>query len=198
MSQECLRARAQRETLVGNLKSTVTRPIGVGLSLGCGRLSLTDQERVCYNLHTVHGQMRWVVGSCNRIWGVGFLSISCPLTPGIRLYGVEVVEAGDSTDSRKRQEIKGLPLTRWKQAGDVVQLVRTLLSHRHNDVSDLKISNLIQPTSVRPVTVSAIFPHFRKLVVRFLEVPDVLLLRDRSASRMANSFSSRTDRRTFQ
>ena len=67
-------------------------------------------------------------------------------------------------------------------------MVRTLLSHRHNDVSDLKISNLIQPTSVRPVTVSAIFPHFRKLVVRFLEVPDVLLLRDRSASRMANSF----------
>ncbi len=129
MSQECLRARAQRETLVGNLKSTVTRPIGVGLSLGCGRLSLTDQERVCYNLHTVHGQMRWVVGSCNRIWGVGFLSISCPLTPGIRLYGVEVVEAGDSTDSRKRQEIKGLPLTRWKQAGDVVQLVRTLPWH---------------------------------------------------------------------
>jgi hypothetical protein len=59
------------------------------------------------------------------------------------------------------------------QPGDVVQLVRTLLSHRHNDVSDLEISNLVQPTSVRPVTVSAISPHFRKLVVRFVEVPDV-------------------------
>jgi len=58
-------------------------------------------------------------------------------------------------------------------SGDVVQLVRTLLSHRHNDVSDLKISNLVQPTSVRPVTVSAISLHFRKLVVRFLEVPDL-------------------------
>jgi hypothetical protein len=66
--------------------------------------------------------------------------------------------------------------------------LRTLLSHRRTDVSDLKISNLVQPTSVRPVTVSAISLHFRKLVVRFLEVPDVFLLRDRSASRMANSF----------
>ena len=85
-----------------------------------------------------------------------------------------------------------------RNVGDVVQLVRTLPSHRHNDVSDLKISNLVQPTSVRPVTVSAISLHFRKLVVRFLEVPDVFLLRDRSASRMANSISSRTDRRTFR
>jgi hypothetical protein len=66
--------------------------------------------------------------------------------------------------------------------------VRTLLSHRHNDVSDSKISRLAQTTSVRPVTVSAISLHFRKLVVRSLEVPDVFLLRDRSASRMANSF----------
>ena len=73
-------------------------------------------------------------------------------------------------------------------AGDVVQLVRTLLCHRHNDVSDLQISNLLQATSVRPVTVSAISLHFRRLVVRFLEVPEVFLLRDRSASRMANSF----------
>jgi hypothetical protein len=54
-------------------------------------------------------------------------------------------------------------------------LVRTLPSHRHNDVSDLKISNLVQQTSVRPVTVSAISLHFRKPVVRFLEVPDVFL-----------------------
>jgi hypothetical protein len=72
--------------------------------------------------------------------------------------------------------------------GDVVQLARALLSHRHNDVSDLKISNLVQPTSVRPVTVSAFSLHFRKRVVRSLEDPDVFLLRDRSASRMANSF----------
>jgi hypothetical protein len=65
-----------------------------------------------------------------------------------------------------------LPAALRKQSGDVVQLVRTLLSHRHNDVSDSKISNLVQPTSVRPVTVSAISLHFRKLVVRFVEVPD--------------------------
>src|SRR5258707_456396 len=59
-------------------------------------------------------------------------------------------------------------------SGSVVKPVRTLLSHSHNDVSDLKISNLVQPTSVRPVTVSAVSLHFRKLVVRFLEVPDCL------------------------
>ena len=61
-------------------------------------------------------------------------------------------------------------------SGDVVQLVRTLLSHRHNEVSDLKISNLVQPRPVRPVTVSGISLHFRKLVVCFLEVPDIFLL----------------------
>ena len=44
--------------------------------------------------------------------------------------------------------------------GDVVQLVRTLLSHRHNDVSDLQISNLVQLASVRPVTVSPAFSAF--------------------------------------
>ena len=55
------------------------------------------------------------------------------------------------------------------KVGDVVQLVRTLLCHRHNDVSDLQISNLLQATSVRPVTVSAISLHFRSLVVRFLK-----------------------------
>jgi hypothetical protein len=61
-------------------------------------------------------------------------------------------------------------------SGDAVQLVRTLLSHRHNDISDLKISNLVRPTSIRPVTVSAISLNFQKLVVRFLEVPDIFLL----------------------
>jgi hypothetical protein len=34
----------------------------------------TDLNSVCYNLPTVHGQMRWVVGSCNRIWALA----SCP------------------------------------------------------------------------------------------------------------------------
>jgi len=74
------------------------------------------------------------------------------------------------------------------QAWPADESVRTLLSHRHNDVSDLQISNLVQPTSVRPVTGSAISLHFRRLVGRFLEVPEVFLLRDRSASRMANTF----------
>jgi hypothetical protein len=74
-------------------------------------------------------------------------------------------------DARKTSK-SAVPITARKQSGDVVQLVRTLLWHRHNDVSDLKISNLLQPTSVRPVTASAISLHFRELVVRFLEVPD--------------------------
>jgi hypothetical protein len=45
-----------------------------GLGDSCGRLSQTNEERVCYNLLTVHGQMRWVVGSCSRIWALA----ACP------------------------------------------------------------------------------------------------------------------------
>ncbi len=41
---------------------------------------------------------------------------------------------------------------------DVFQSVRTLLSHRYFDVSDLKISNLRQITSSCPVTVPSSFP----------------------------------------
>src|ERR1700686_130971 len=66
--------------------------------------------------------------------------------------------------------------------------VRTLLSHRHNDVSDLKISTYYNQ---HLFALSRCLPFpciFRTLVVRSLEVPDVFLLRDRSASRMANSF----------
>ena len=92
---------------------------------------------------------------------------------GIRFYGVEIGDAGESIEPEESHETRGFPIKVRKQSGDVVQLVRTLLSHRHNDVSDSKISNLVQPTSVRPVTVSAISLHFRKLVVRFVEVPDV-------------------------
>src|SRR5712671_6527450 len=109
-----------------------------------------------------------------------------------------MVEAVGTVETEERQQIRWFPANLKKTKWDVVQLVRTLPSHRHDDISDLKISNLVRPTSVRPVTVSAISLNFRKLVVRFLEVPDVLLLRDRSASRMANSISSRTDRRTFR
>jgi hypothetical protein len=60
-----------------------------------------------------------------------------------------------------------------KQVGGEFSWLERSFSHRHNDVSDLKISNLVQPTSGRPVTVLAISLHFQKLVVRFLEVPDV-------------------------
>jgi hypothetical protein len=38
-----------------------------------------------------------------------FLSISCPLTPGIRLYGMEMDETGDTMDSKERQENQGFP-----------------------------------------------------------------------------------------
>ena len=53
----------------------------------------------------------------------------------------------------------------------VVQLVRTLLSDRYNDVSDLEISNLTQITSGRPVTVPSTFPAFPKAPVRSSGVP---------------------------
>jgi len=72
------------------------------------------------------------------------------------------------------------------------QLLQDAESHELSDALE-KLGE-----EARPVAVSAISLHFRKLVVRFLEVPDVFLIRDRSASRMANGFSSRTDRRTFR
>ena len=81
-------------------------------------------------------------------------------------------ESERATDSESAARLRHRLNVRT-QSGDVVQSVRTLLSHRHNDVSDSRISNLVQPTSVCPVTVSAISLHFRKLVVRFVEVPDV-------------------------
>src|SRR6266478_3718965 len=52
---------------------------------------------------------------------------------------------------------------------DVFQSVRTLFSNRHINVSDLKIRNLEQTTSGRPVTVPSTFPHFQKLLSVLLE-----------------------------
>jgi hypothetical protein len=69
---------------------------------------------LCYNLRTVHGQMRWVRRVVPQDLDVSFLSTSCPLTPGIRLYGVEMVDAGDSVDSKKRQENQGFPANPMK------------------------------------------------------------------------------------
>jgi hypothetical protein len=66
-----------------------------------------------------------------------------------------------------------------RNVGDVVQLVRTLLSNRRIDVSDLKISNLTQITSGRPVTVPSTFPAFRVAPVRSPAVP-----RSRDGSKM--------------
>jgi hypothetical protein len=51
-----------------------------------------------------------VVGPPAQDWiRVCFLSISCPLTPGIRLYGAEMMETGDTMDSKERQENQGFP-----------------------------------------------------------------------------------------
>jgi hypothetical protein len=67
-------------------------------------------DSLCYNL--IHGA--WtdalVVGPPEQDWiWVCFLSISCPLTPRKRLYGVEMVETGDAMDSKVRQENQGFP-----------------------------------------------------------------------------------------
>src|ERR1700675_792611 len=48
----------------------------------------TDLNLVCYNLHTAHGQMLWVVASCLGILAFSSLPISCPLAPAIRIYGL--------------------------------------------------------------------------------------------------------------
>ena len=71
------------------------------------------------------------------------------------------------------------------------QLLQDAESHELSDALE-KLGE-----EARPVAVSAISLHFRKLVVRFLEVPDCLPSPRSGASRMANSFSSRTDRRTL-
>jgi hypothetical protein len=49
--------------------------------------------------------------SCTGLDSGCFLSISCPLTPGIRLYGVEVDETGDTMDSKERLENQGFPIS---------------------------------------------------------------------------------------
>jgi len=46
---------------------------------------------------TAHGQMR--SSEQDWIW-VNFLFISCPKTPGIRLYGVEMMKTGDTMDGK--------------------------------------------------------------------------------------------------
>src|SRR6267378_1783663 len=41
----------------------------------------TDLNLVCYNLHTAHGQMLWVVASCLGILAFSSLPICCPPAP---------------------------------------------------------------------------------------------------------------------
>ena len=84
-----------------------------------GRLGWSLYQLELPLLQFIHGAWTDALG-CRVVQqdlGVGFLSISCPLTPGIRLYGVEVVETGDSMDSKERQENQGFPSnpvkTKW-------------------------------------------------------------------------------------
>src|SRR5207249_6904911 len=59
--------------------------------------------------------------------------------------------------------VASCPLTPG-MAGDVVQLVRTLFSNRHINVSDLKIRNLEQKTSGRLVTEPSSSPNFQNFL----------------------------------
>jgi hypothetical protein len=71
-------------------------------------VGLTVYESVCYNL--IRGAWTDALGGRASRTGLDLgclLFISCPLTPGIRLYGVEVDETGDTMDSKERPEIKG-------------------------------------------------------------------------------------------
>ena len=81
-----------------------------------------DLSSVCYNLKTRSSDRKlWVAVSL----AVHMLSIN----PGIWLYGVETVDAGETVDSEKRQ--KRVSHDPVKIKGDVVQLVRTLPCHRN-------------------------------------------------------------------
>jgi hypothetical protein len=90
--------------------------------LGAGRhrsglQSYTDLNSLCYNSFSGHGHMLRVVGLASGTGGTYFLTVSCRYNPGIRLYGVETVDTGDSIDSKKRQENQGFPSspvkTKW-------------------------------------------------------------------------------------
>jgi len=64
-----------------------------------------------------------VVGSSRQDLGFCFLSISCPSGPRIETRAERLKRATLWT-ARKGRKIKRFPPTRWKQAGDLDQLVK--------------------------------------------------------------------------
>src|SRR5206468_5171819 len=60
------------------------------------------------HLHHAHPSSGRSNSVCSQNWD-WIRVASCPLTHGIRLYGVEVDETGDTMDSKKRQENQGFP-----------------------------------------------------------------------------------------
>ena len=123
----------------------------------------TDLNLLCYNSVTGQGQLLWVGVYLARQFGWRFSLVSINL--GIWFYGVEMGDAGDTLEPEERRKIRGFPIKLRKQSGDVVQLVRTLLSNRRIDVSKLSISNLRHLASDRPVTVTPTFPAFPEVGV---------------------------------
>ena len=63
----------------------------------------TDLNSLCYNSVTEHGQMLGVAIACGRFWQFFILSIYCPFGTENWLYSVELIEAGDTVDSKNRQ-----------------------------------------------------------------------------------------------
>jgi hemoglobin len=118
-------------------------------------------------LQFIHGAGTAALGSVLPVahFGQPFrLGSMVSINLGIRFYGVETGDAGESIEPEESQR-RGFPIKIRKQVGDVVRLVRTLLCNRRIDVSNLRISNLRPITSDRPVTVSPAFPAFPEVGV---------------------------------
>ena len=59
-----------------------------------------------------------------------------PLTSELGSMGVETGDTGETIEPEESLQVRGFPIMERKQAGDVPQSVRTLLSNRHIDVTN--------------------------------------------------------------
>ena len=72
--------------------------------LGTGRRrsglqSYTDLNSLCYNSLTGQGQLLWVSVACSTVFGQQFSLVSMvSINLGIRFYGVETGDAGESIE----------------------------------------------------------------------------------------------------
>jgi hypothetical protein len=64
-----------------------------------GRCVCTDLNFLCYNSFTGQGQLLWVRVACSTVFGQRFSLVSMvSINLGIRFYGVEIGDAGESIE----------------------------------------------------------------------------------------------------